>query len=126
MAGGGFALLFIALDRAGTAASAWPLVPGQTVAIIIVTLLVLARRSPRATWPTSLRWGIAAGPLSGVANLLYLAAAGQGQLAIVAVLTALYPAVTVALAAALLHEHMGRRQAIGLLIAAISVAMISI
>jgi uncharacterized membrane protein len=52
VAGGGFALLFIALDRAGTAASAWPLVPGQAVAIIIVTLLVLARRPPRATWPT--------------------------------------------------------------------------
>jgi drug/metabolite transporter (DMT)-like permease len=126
VAGGGFALLFIALDRAGTAASAWPLVPGQAVAISIVSLFVVARRPHRSTWPASLRWGIAVGPLSGVANLLYLAATGQGQLAIVAVLTALYPAITVALAAALLHEHMSRLQATGLLIAAVSVTMISI
>ncbi len=126
VAGGGFALLFIALDRAGTTASAWPLIPGQAVAIIIVTVFVLAHRPPRATWPASLRWGVAVGPLSGVANLLYLAAAGQGQLAIVAVLTALYPAITVGLAAALLHEPMSRLQAIGLVIAAVSVTMISI
>jgi drug/metabolite transporter (DMT)-like permease len=125
-AGGGFALLFIALDKAGTAAGAWPLVPGQTVAIIIVALFVAGRRPPPAAWRASARWGLAAGPLSGIANLLYLAATGQGQLAIVAVLTALYPAVTVALAAGLLHELTGRVQTIGLLIAAVSVAMISV
>lgn len=125
-AGGGFALLFIGLDRAGTAAGAWPLLPGQAVAIIIVAPFVAARRPPRSAWRISLRWGVTAGSLSGIANLLYLAATGQGQLAVVAVLTALYPAVTVALAAGLLHERMGRLQAIGLLIAAASVALISI
>jgi drug/metabolite transporter (DMT)-like permease len=126
VAGGGFALLFVALDQAGTAASAWPLIPGQAVAILIVTLFVIARRPHRSTWPASLRWGVAVGPLSGIANLLYLAATGQGQLAIVAVLTGLYPAITVWLAAALLHERMSRLQAIGLVIAAVSVTMISI
>jgi drug/metabolite transporter (DMT)-like permease len=125
-AGGGFALLFIGLNQAGTTASAWPLVPGQVVAIVIVALFVAARRPPRSTWRTSRRWGIAAGSLSGTANLLYLAATGQGQLAVVAVLTALYPAVTVALAAGLLRERIGPLQAIGLLLAAVSVAMISI
>ncbi|MBV9817319.1 MAG: DMT family transporter [Solirubrobacterales bacterium] len=125
-AGGGFALLFIGLDQAGTAASAWPLLPGQTVAIIIVALFVAGRRPPRSAWRASRRWGVTAGALSGVANLLYLAASGQGQLAIVAVLTALYPAITVALAAGLLHERMGRMQVIGLLTAAASVAMISV
>jgi len=125
-AGGGFALLFIGLDRAGTAASAWPLVPGQAVAILIVASFVAKRRPPRSTWRTSLRWGTAAGSLSGIANLLYLAATGQAQLAVVAVLTALYPAVTVALAAGFLHERMSRLQAIGLLIAAVSVTLISI
>jgi drug/metabolite transporter (DMT)-like permease len=125
-AGVGFAVLFIGLDQAGTTASAWPLVPGQAVAIVIVALFVARRRPRRSTWQTSWRWGIAAGSLSGIANLLYLAATGQGQLAIVAVLTALYPVVTIALAAGLLRESVGRWQAIGLLLAAVSVAMISI
>lgn len=86
-AGGGFALLFIALDRAGTAASAWPLLPGQSIAIIIVLLFVAARRPPRSAWRASRRWALAAG---------------------------------------LLHERMGRLQAVGLVMAAVPVAMISV
>lgn len=64
--------------------------------------------------------------LSGTANLFYLAATGAGQLAIVAVLTALYPAVTVLLARLTLHERWSRLQAIGLITAAVAVAAISI
>jgi Na+/proline symporter len=36
LAGCGFALLFIAVDRAGTKSGAWPLLPGQTVALLVV------------------------------------------------------------------------------------------
>ncbi len=36
LAGLGFALLFIALDRAGTRAGAWPLIPGQLVALLVI------------------------------------------------------------------------------------------
>jgi hypothetical protein len=37
VAGLGFSLLFVALDRAGTDAGAWPLLPGQIVALAFVT-----------------------------------------------------------------------------------------
>jgi uncharacterized membrane protein len=70
--------------------------------------------------------GVAAGVLSGIAGLLYLAATGAGQLAIVAVLTALYPAVTVLLARLLLHERWSRLQTVGLAVSAVAVAAISI
>lgn len=36
LAGLGFALLFIALDRAGTHAGAWPLLPGQLVSLVAI------------------------------------------------------------------------------------------
>lgn len=68
---------------------------------------------------------MAAGVLSGIANLLGLAATGAGQLAIVAVVTALYPAVTVLLARLTLHERWSRLQALGLITAAMAVAAIS-
>lgn len=68
----------------------------------------------------------AAGLLGGVANLLYLAATGAGQLAVVAVVTALYPAVTILLARIMLHERWSRLQIIGLIISALAVAAISI
>ena len=55
-----------------------------------------------------------------------LAATGAGQLAVVAVVTALYPAVTVLLARLTLHERWSRLQIIGLAVSAVAVAAISI
>lgn len=128
IAGTGFALLFIALDRAGTAAGAWPLLPGQAVAMVIVLAwAALARNRPdRKAWPRAWRTGMAAGVLAGIANLLYLAATGAGQLAVVAVVTALYPAVTILLARLTLHERWSRLQITGLVTSAVAVAAISI
>jgi drug/metabolite transporter (DMT)-like permease len=128
IAGAGFALLFIALDRAGTSAGAWPLLPGQAVAVVIVLAWAAPPRNRpgRKTWSQAWRLGVAAGVLSGIANLLYLAATGTGQLAIVAVVTALYPAATVLLARLTLHERWSRLQIIGLIASAVAVAAISI
>jgi drug/metabolite transporter (DMT)-like permease len=128
IAGAGFALLFIALDRAGTSAGAWPLLPGQAVAVVIVLAWAAPPRNRpgRKTWSQAWRLGVAAGVLSGIANLLYLAATGTGQLAIVAVVTALYPAATVLLARLTLHERWSRLQIIGLITSAVAVAAISI
>ncbi|HZR52176.1 MAG TPA: DMT family transporter [Streptosporangiaceae bacterium] len=127
VAGVGFALLFIALDRAGTRAGGWPLLPGQVVASVIVAMwLVPSRNRPeRKAWQLSWRGAMIAGALGGTANLLYLAATGAGQLAVIAVITALYPAVTVLLARFILHEHWSRLQALGLLVSAAAVALIS-
>jgi drug/metabolite transporter (DMT)-like permease len=127
VAGAGFALLFIALDRAGTSAGAWPLLPGQVVAVVIVLAWAApARNRPdRKAWSQAWRIGTATGVLGGLANLLYLAATGAGQLAVVAVVTALYPAVTVLLARFTLHERWSRLQVAGLVASAVAVAAIS-
>nr|WP_284291368.1 EamA family transporter [Angustibacter aerolatus] len=64
--------------------------------------------------------------LGGAANLLYLAATGAGQLAVVAVLTSLYPAITVLLARTLLGERWGAAQKAGLGVCAAAVAAIAL
>ena len=56
--------------------------------------------------------------------MCYFLSTHQGLLSIVAVLTSLYPAVTVVLAALLLHEAITRRQAVGLAIAVAAVLLI--
>jgi drug/metabolite transporter (DMT)-like permease len=58
-------------------------------------------------------------------NHLTIGATGRGQLAIVAVLTALYPAVTVLLARAFLAERWTHGQAAGLLTAAAAVILVA-
>lgn len=127
LAGLGFAVLFIALSRAGTHAGAWPLVPTQLVSVIVILIVAAAgRRASREAWRRSLRPGLLCGVLSGVASLAYLSATGFGQLAVVAVITALYPAATVLLARIIEHEHWGRLQMVGLGCAALAVALTAI
>jgi drug/metabolite transporter (DMT)-like permease len=126
LAGLGFTLLFIALDRAGTRSGAWPLLPGQAVSVLLVApFAVHALASSGKPSRSAGALTIGAGVVSGTANLLFLAATGRGQLAIVAVLTALYPAVTVLMARVFLAERWTRLQAAGLLTAAAAIALIS-
>ena len=82
VAGTGFALLFIALDRAGTSAGAWPLLPGQAVATLtVVAWAALARNRPaRTTWSQAWRIGVAAGVLGGIANCSTLPPRAPGSL----------------------------------------------
>jgi drug/metabolite transporter (DMT)-like permease len=125
VAGIGFGWLFVALDRAGTGAGPWPLVPGQLVAVLLV--LAVSRRSLRRTrppWAQVLRWAGSSGLLAGAANQLFLASTATGPLTVSAVLAALYPAVTVALAMALLGESAGRWRWVGLVLSASSVVLV--
>ncbi len=127
LAGLAFALLFIALDKAGTRSGAWPLVSGQIVGLILLVpfgVRGLTRSGTPGRRAVALMVG--AGVLSGTANILFLAATGHGQLAVVAVVTSLYPAFTVLLARGLLAERFSRTQAIGLAVAAAAIVLVSL
>ena len=54
-----------------------------------------------------------AGVLDASANLMFAAGSQRGLTSVVAVLGSLYPVTTVALAAVILHERLGRLQAVG-------------
>lgn len=125
-AGAGFALLFIALHRAGTSAGAWPLVPGQAVSLLLITAAVATAQRPAGFWRSAGLITAIAGLLSAAANLLFLAATGHGQLAVVAVITSLYPSVTVLLARIVLAERWTGTQLVGLLAAAGAVILVGI
>jgi drug/metabolite transporter (DMT)-like permease len=124
LSGLGFALEFIALERAGDASGLWPVAVSQTMALLTVLVVVLTRRpAVRRGW-RPLVLAAAAGALSLLATSLYFLASHAGTLTVAAVLAALYPGVTVALAAAVLRERPDRRQVSGLLIGAVAVTLI--
>lgn len=131
LAGCGFGLLFVGLDKAGTGSGAWPLLLDQVVAVILVGAVhARARhRAPaavrRASWSRALPWGLASGVSGTAGNILFFVATGTGPLTVVAVLSSLYPAITVILAAVLLGEKTGRGQLVGLLIAAVAVGLVT-
>jgi drug/metabolite transporter (DMT)-like permease len=122
-----FALLFIALDRAGTRSGAWPLIPGEIVGVLVLVPYGVHRARKVGLPARGDAWLlIAVGVIGGLAGLLFLLATGHGELTIVAVVTALYPAFTVLLARFLLAEHWTRNQAIGLIVAAAAIVLVSL
>lgn len=127
LAGCGFALLFIGLDRAGTRAGAWPLLPGQATGFCVVAPFAL-RKLAHAGRPElrDLPYVLSSGVLASAAVLFFLVATGHGELSIVAVIASLYPAFTVLLARGFLSERWSRTQALGLFVAAASVALVSV
>lgn len=127
LSGAGFALLFIALDRAGTHTGAWPILPSQAVALALTMALAVMRgHRPTRSWRPAVPLALFTGISGAAATLLFLIATGTGKLAVVAVITALYPAATVILARLLLAERWTRLQIVGLLAAAAAIALISV
>lgn len=126
VAGIGFALLFIALDRAGTDSGAWPTVPAEVAAVVCVVALGLASGDATGTWRAAWWPAVITGVLGGLGTLLFLAATGAGELAIVAVLTSLYPAVTIVLARGFLDERWSGAQQVGLAVCGCAIVLIGL
>jgi uncharacterized membrane protein len=124
-AGAAFGLFFVALDRGGTGAGAWPLVASQLVAVSIVIPVGLRMSGRDGGRRAAVPYGAMAGLTGGAASLFFLAATGTGELAVAAVLTSLYPAVTIIFARLMLDERWSRMQVAGLLMAGAAVALIS-
>jgi uncharacterized membrane protein len=125
LAGLGFGLLFAALGQVPRSAGWWPLALCQTVSIPAVVLLATALG---AAWLPRRRTALVAtlaGPLGATATGLFLLASQRGFLTVAGVLTSLYPASTVLLAALLLHERVHRAQGVGLGLCALAVVLVA-
>ncbi|MFG2369455.1 EamA family transporter [Streptomyces mirabilis] len=125
-AGGAIALQLIFLHQAPSDSGVAPLIIGRAVssAITLAAAGLMYRRlgSERPAYAMS----TAAGVLDSMANLLFLLAARSGDLTVVAVITALYPAGTVLLARSVLGERIRRGQLVGLGTAAVAVSLLAL
>jgi drug/metabolite transporter (DMT)-like permease len=124
-AGFGFGGYFICLARSDVDSGLWPVVIARIAAALLVFPVALYAGALTVPPPQVLRLALFSGALDAGANLFFLLATRHGYLSIASVLTALYPAGTVALAAAVLHERTGRWQRVGLALAAGSVVLVA-
>lgn len=123
-----FGLLFVAYSRTGDDGT-WPLLTARWGATpLLVVAFAVARRQRRAATPdrTVAAAGVAIGVLIGLANGFYLLASRRGLLSVVAVVVALYPASTVALATIVDRERATAPQIAGMALAVVAVVAITV
>ncbi|MGW1747102.1 EamA family transporter [Streptomyces sp. NPDC002092] len=125
-AGAAIALQLVFLHQAPSDSGVAPLIVGRAVSSAVT--LVAAGLMHRRLGPERPAYTLSAtaGVLDSIANLLFLLAARSGDLTVVAVITALYPAGTVLLARGVLAERVHRGQLAGLGIAAVAVSLLAL
>jgi drug/metabolite transporter (DMT)-like permease len=121
----GIGVYTLTFDAASPSSGLWPVAISRGVAAIALFLAAarLRRDVPRSPVPWSRL--CLAGCLDGVAMIAFLFALRMGHMSLVAVVTALYPAFTVALATIIDRERMLGTQVAGIAIAAGAIVMIS-
>lgn len=126
IAGGGFALLFVALDQVPAGTGLWPVAAGHVVSIGAVACLALPGRVALRLPARGLGGSAIVGGLGAAGTVLYMYATRGQLLAVVAVLASLYPAITIALARTVLRERISAGQVAGLAGAALAVSLITL
>jgi drug/metabolite transporter (DMT)-like permease len=125
IAGACFALLFIGLDRAGSGSGLWPVAAAGTAEVISAFGVAAVTGNLRLPGGQPGRLAVITGLTGAAGTISYFFATHEGFLAITAVLTSLYPAVTIVLARAVLGERLTWLRLAGLVLAAACVALIA-
>lgn len=126
VSGAGFGLMVLAYSWTSETSGLAPAVSGRLAAAIIATVAVLIIGAPRTVPRPALLSTFLAGALAGAGIAFFVTASQQGELVIVGVAVALFPAVTVLLGSAFLKDHLAITQWIGLATAVVAIALISI
>ncbi len=125
LSGVGFGGLLVFLSFVGDDAGIWPILPARVAGGFVVAAVGVAAARTLVPLVGSLRAVAAAGALTVVGNGLFILAANRGSLAVVSVLTAMFPAATVLLARVFLRERLGATRRAGLGLALVAVALVA-
>lgn len=126
VAGAGFGVLFIGLNEAGSGDGLWPVGVAQLTALLLLGCIALVRGQARPPAGRARLLAVVAGLTGGVGTILFFLATHRGLLAVTAVITSLYPAVTILLARWALGERLTPVRMAGLGLAAASVVLIAL
>lgn len=124
LAGTGFGLYYVLMARVGSAGFFWPLATARTAAGLLLIPWALLRRQPLSPPRALLPMTALVAFFDTGGNLFYLLAAQSGRLDTAAVLSSLYPAVTVLLAWLVLKERLSPPQWAGVAAALVAIPLI--
>jgi drug/metabolite transporter (DMT)-like permease len=121
----GFGGFFILLHEASTRDVLWAVSIQRATGSIALGVLVLAMRPPMKMQLHDAPWLLLVGGLDQLANVLYGFASTIGLVSLSAVLSSLYPMVTVLLARVVLNERISMVQKSGVALAVTGVALVA-
>ena len=124
VAGGGFAVFFVAVGHTSTESGQWPVVFAAVGGTATVGALCVARHVTVRTRPP--RLAVISGLLMAGSGLAINHALQLGPIAVATVLGSLYPLATTALANRFDHEPVGRINVAGILLAVAGASLIAI
>ena len=121
-----FGVFFILVNRVTESAILWPLVAARLASIGLLFGFATVTRQPQL--PDRQQWPLIAlvGVLDAVGNAFFALAGQVGRLDIAAVLSSLYPAMTIWLAWLILKERFTRSQSVGILAALSAIVLITL
>lgn len=125
LAGLGFGLFFIFLDRATDQTVLWPLVATRFGSIPLAFILYLSNRKARIPTRGQLPFILLAGIFDVLGNIFFALATHLGRLDISAIMASLYPAATVLLAWLILKEKLKLQQWTGVITAFLALCLIA-
>ncbi|MEV5827273.1 EamA family transporter [Spirillospora sp. NPDC052242] len=127
-----FGVFFTILGAAGENGGLWPIVGSRVgnLAVVLVAVAVTLRLrggnlGPRVSGRALIALALLSGTLDAGANVLFVVATQHGLLSLAAVLTSLYPAITVLLARIAYSERLRAVQRVGLAVAATGVVLVT-
>ena len=126
LAGLGFGLYFVLINRVTQEAVFWPMLASRIGGTVVLTAYILLRRPSlgisKAAWPLVITNAV----LDIGGNLLYILAGQSGRMDVAAVIASLYPGGTVILAWIFLKERLSRTQAFGIASALAAIALMTL
>lgn len=122
----GFGAYLVGMDAASEGDVGWALLVARLVVVSVLAAIVLARRPSLAMRRADLATVGLIGVLIVGADSTFAIASTKGLLSVVAVLSSLYPVVTIALARIVLREHVEPIQQLGIATTFCGVVAISI
>jgi drug/metabolite transporter (DMT)-like permease len=126
VAGVGFGGFFVAIGQTGGAGLLFfPLAVAKATGFVLVTASLLARKAPTPA-PQRNPIALLAGVLDAGGSIFYMLARAFTRLDVAAVLSSMYPVVTVILASLLLRETITRVQWLGIALCVLAVTLIII
>jgi drug/metabolite transporter (DMT)-like permease len=126
IAGLGFGIFLLVINRVSEGGVLWPLVGARCGSLSAIAIYAATQKQLKLPARNHLPLIALAGVMDTLGNTFFALAGQIGRLDVAAVLSSLYPASTVALAAVILKERITRVQSIGIVATLAAIVLITI